>query len=282
MNAYVRACKYIIILPQFPRLRTEKALKRGRSAAPESEDSKGSEGSEGKVDGASPRGLWPPDGGGLCSLRSRGDSACGAEGGGGGFAADLREGARLTPQVVSKGCVRFRSGGDGPSGRGLRIALRAMLMKSALRIYLSASYVMKSITVISYLRWLFPPFGALRHHLPPAERWDNKAPQSNPFISRTTISTGYSAPVEVLHRTSKWGEVRRLACPLRRFPFAAPPNCGGSPAKRARGNAFPTPAGRLYGFRRQRRHKNGARKGAVPRQRSDTIYLPRAEHSTRL
>ena len=27
--------------------------------------------------------------------------------------------------------------------------------------------------------------------------------------------------------------------------------------------------------------KNGARKGAVPRQRSDTIYLPRAEHSTR-
>ena len=34
------------------------------------------------------------------------------------------------------------------------------------------------------------------------------------------------ATVEVLHRTSKWGEVRRLAGPLRRFPFAAPPNCG--------------------------------------------------------
>ena len=29
----------------------------------------------------------------------------GSEGGGGGFAADLRKGARLTPQVVSKGCV---------------------------------------------------------------------------------------------------------------------------------------------------------------------------------
>ena len=27
------------------------------------------------------------------------------------------------------------------------------------------------------------PFGALRHHLPPAGRWDNKAPQSSPFIS---------------------------------------------------------------------------------------------------
>ena len=66
--------------------------------------------------------------------------------------------------------------------------------------------------------------------------------------------------MEVLHRTSKWSEVRRLACPLRRFPFAAPPNCGGSPAKRARGNAFPTPAGRLYGFRRQRRHKKWRRR----------------------
>ena len=27
------------------------------------------------------------------------------------------------------------------------------------------------------------PFGALRHHLPPAERWDNKALKSSPFIS---------------------------------------------------------------------------------------------------
>ena len=33
---------------------------------------------------------------------------------------------------------------------------RAMSMKSALRIYLSASYVMKNITVISHLRWLSP------------------------------------------------------------------------------------------------------------------------------
>ena len=39
---------------------------------------------------------------------------------------------------------------------------RAMSMKSALRIYLSASYVMKSITVISHLRWLFfPPLWCL-------------------------------------------------------------------------------------------------------------------------
>ena len=45
-------------------------------------------------------------------------------------------------------------GAFGPEGCG--IALRAMSIKSALRIYLSASYVMKSITVISHLRWLSP------------------------------------------------------------------------------------------------------------------------------
>ena len=59
----------------------------------------------------------------------------------------------------------------------------AMSIKSALRDLLSVSYGIVSTTVISHLRWLFPPFGALRHHLPPAERWDNKALKSSPFIS---------------------------------------------------------------------------------------------------
>ena len=65
------------------------------------------EGSDVKVDGPSGRGLWPPVGGRLCSLRSGGDSAYGAEGGG--------------------------------------LPLRAMLIKSALRDLLSMSYSMKSI-----------------------------------------------------------------------------------------------------------------------------------------
>ena len=39
----------------------------------------------------------------------------------------------------------------------------------------------------------------------------------------------------------------------------------------------PSPAGRLYGFSRQRRHKKWRPKGRPPRQRSGTIYLPRAE-----
>jgi|GEM_PF-2963525 len=43
----------------------------------------------------------------------------------------------------------------------------AMLMKSALRIYLSVSYVMKSITSISHLRWLPPPLVPYGTTFPP-------------------------------------------------------------------------------------------------------------------
>ena len=85
------------------------------------------------------------------------------------------------------------------------------------------------ITMMSHFQWLFPLW-CLTAPPSPAERWDNKDSQSNPFISCTTISTGCSATA-----------------------------CGGSPAKRARGGksrytskarlaCFPTPAGRLYGF----------------------------------
>ena len=90
----------------------------------------------------------------------------------------------------------------------------------------------------------------------------NKTPRNTLFISDSTVSTGYSATVEVLHRTSKWGEVRRLACPLRRFPFAAPPNCGGkvvAPATKG-GMHFQRPQGGCKGFRRQRRHKKWRRR----------------------
>ena len=54
-----------------------------------------------KVDGASPRGLWPPDGGGLYSLRSGGDSGSAAEGGGGGFAAIFKVSVTgLSPALI--------------------------------------------------------------------------------------------------------------------------------------------------------------------------------------
>ena len=50
---------------------------------------------------------------------------------------------------------------DGPLARGLWIALRAMLIKSALRIWLFVSYGMIGILVIGSLR--SPPKGKLRN-----------------------------------------------------------------------------------------------------------------------
>ena len=179
---------------------------------------------------------------------------------------------------------------------------RAMSMKSALRDLLSVSYGKISILLTGSLRSP-PPIRAAPDF--PLFRGQNKTPRNTLFISGSTVSTGYSAPVEVLHRTSKWGEVRRLACPLRRFPFAAPPNCGGwqrnwihrgaprpanpvtcfppgkvvAPATKG-GLHFHARQGGCMVFAAKGGIKIGA-KGAVPRQRSDTIYLPRAEPSNR-
>ena len=85
-----------------------------------------------RVDGAAPRGLWPPAGGRLCRrvvkekvLRIDRPAA-------GGFLS----------------LTAFQAEGGG-------IALRAMSIKSALRIHLSVSYGMIGILVISHLRWHF-------------------------------------------------------------------------------------------------------------------------------
>ena len=102
---------------------------------------------------------------------------------------------------------------------------------------------MISTTVISHLRWL-PPFGALRHHLPPAERWDNKALKGSLLICDSTVSTGYSAPA-----------------------------CGGkvvAPATKG-GMHFRRPQGGCMVLAAKGGIKNGDRKGAILSQRSDTI-----------
>ena len=98
----------------------------------------------------------------------------------------------------------------------------AMLMKSALRDWLSVSYDMISTTVISHLRWLSPlwcltappsPRGIGRatkgkrlygqarrltspdlHILCRMCTVDNKALKGSLFICDSTVSTGYSAP----------------------------------------------------------------------------------------
>ena len=152
--------------------------------------------------------------------------------------------------------------------RGWWIALRAMLIKSALRDWLSVSYGMISILVTGSLRSP-PPIRLCRTS--PYAGGQNKTLRNTLFINGSTVSTGYSATVEVLHRTSKWGEVRRLACPLRRFPFAAPPNCGGKVvAPATKGGISLARQGGCMVFAAKGGIKNGA-EGAVPRQRSDTI-----------
>ena len=134
------------------------------------------------------------------------------------------------------------------------------------------SYGVKSILRIGSLR------------SPPPIRFRRTSPCSGGRIKHLEASLrkrlcskhGLLSPVEVLHRTSKWGEVRRLACPLRRFPFVAPPNCGGKVvAPATKGGHFLARQGGCMVFAAKGGIKNGA-EGAVPRQRSDTIYLPRA------
>ena len=82
---------------------------------------------------------------------------------------------------------------------------------------------MIGILVIS--RYAAPPYPAAPDF--PPSGGQNKTPRNTLFINGSTVSTGYSP-------TTKWGE--------------------GGGASHQRGDAFPTPAGRLSGFRHQRRH----------------------------
>ena len=73
---------------------------------------------------------------------------------------------------------------------GCGIALRAMSIKSALRIYLSVSYGMISILVIS--RYAAPPYPAAPDF--PPSGGQNKTPRNILFVSGSAVSTGYCAP----------------------------------------------------------------------------------------
>ena len=80
-----------------------------------------------RVDGAAPRGLWPPAGGGLCSLRSR---------------------------------------GNGPSGRGLWYRpqgdeYKVSVTGLAFCVIRYEKHYFDQPPPVAF----FPPFGALRHHL---------------------------------------------------------------------------------------------------------------------
>ena len=120
-----------------------------------------------RVDGAAPRGLWPPAGGGLCRRVVKGKVL------------------RIDGPFRAQGFLSLTAF----QAEGCGIARRAMLMKSALRINLSASYVMKSILVIS--RYAAPPYPAAPDF--PPSGGQNKTPRNTLFINGSTVSTDYCA-----------------------------------------------------------------------------------------
>ena len=88
------------------------------------------------------------------------DGAFGPEGCDGNFAADFIKKGRGWRRRLCRRVASLRSGGDSGCGaEGGGLPLRAMLIKSALRIYLSVSYGMIGILRIGSLR--SPPRGKL-------------------------------------------------------------------------------------------------------------------------
>ena len=106
---------------------------------------------------------------------------------------------------------------------GCGIALRAMLIKSALRDLLSVSYGIVSILVIS--RYAAPPYPAAPDF--PPSGGQNKTPRNILFINGSTVSTGYSATVHILHRMCKLVKVSPKPAHKRAFLLIDQPNCGG-------------------------------------------------------
>ena len=181
-----------------------------------------------RVDGAAPRRLWPPAGGGLCSLRSGDDSACGAEGCGialwaMSFISRLRRSRQHRVSILSAYLVHpFPLRGTSPQGE-----------TRALRDWLSVSYGMISTLVISRCA---APLIRLRRTFPPSGG-QNKTPRSNLPICNSIVSTGYSATA-----------------------------CGGKVVATAtKGGAFSRPQGGCMVFAAKGGIKNGA-EDAVPPQ----------------
>ena len=183
-----------------------------------------------RVDGASPRRF----------LRFLSLTALRAEGCGGGFAASfIKRGAAGAAGCV-EGLHRFAQGATAPAA--LRVAdcrSAAILIKSALRDLLSVLYGIVSILMIS--RYAAPPYPAAPDFLHGKAchtilrslcSLTNRVPlppHPGDRINRSMLSCRDMAPWLSIHSpTTKWGE--------------------GGGASHQRGIAFPTPAGRLYGF----------------------------------
>ena len=61
----------------------------------------------------------------------------------------------------------------------------------------------------------------------PRKRGQNKTPRNTLFINGSTVSTGYSATVHILHRMCKLVKVSPKPAHKRAFLLIDQPNCGG-------------------------------------------------------
>ena len=125
---------------------------------------------------------------------------------------------------------------DGPSAQGFlslkgplapRVVVspsRAMSMKSALRDCRYGSYSLIHILRIGSL-CSPPPIRTAPDF--PRKQGQNKTPRNTLFINGSTVSTGYSATVHILHRMCKLVKVSPKPAHKRAFLLIDQPNCGG-------------------------------------------------------
>ena len=176
---------------------------------------------------------------------------------------------------------------DGPSGRGLWYRPLGDEYKVSVT-RLTFYVIWHDRHSADWLAALASPYPASPDF--PLFRGQNKTPRNTLFINGSTVSTGYSATVEVLHRTSTVGRSKAPRLPIKALSFCRPTELRrwqrnwihrGVPRPANPVTCFPTGKGvvpttkggmhflerseaglfssgeaRLSGFRRQRRPKN--------------------------
>ena len=100
-----------------------------------------------------------------------------------------------------------------------------MLIKSALRDLLISVIGLDKHSAELSAFGRYTPYPAAPDF--PRKRGQNKTPRNTLFINGSTVSTGYSATVHILHRMCKLVKVSPKPAHKRAFLLIDQPNCGG-------------------------------------------------------
>ena len=152
-------------------------------------------GCKGKVDGPTGRRLWPPVGGGLCSLRSGGDSPDGLRVVVAASPQIFKKGARLRRGLCRRVVVRFAQGATSPA------ALRVVDCPSG------EEYKASVTGLAVYVIWhdKHSVIGSLRS--PPSFPLRGTSPASGSRIKHSMLSCRDMIPLLSTHSaTTKWGK----------------------------------------------------------------------------